>query len=75
MQSVYKNWGATNTPKSLADENKTYGRDNSLAVQGLQEIRDMAWYLAVKYRFDPALGRAHVEYLTLLNGILKECEA
>lgn len=69
-----ENWGATNAPRSLADKNKTECHYTA-AVQGLQELREMAWQLAIKYRWDPALGRAHEEYLTLLNGILKECGA
>lgn len=75
MQLRSENWGATNAPSSLAEKNKTYERHNSVALQGLQELRDIAWQYAMKYRWDPALGRAHEEYLTLLNGILEECGA
>ena len=74
MQSVCENWGATNAPRSLAEKNKTE-RHYSLALQGLQELREVAWQYAIKYRWDPVLSRAHEEYLTLLNGIIKECEA
>ena len=48
---------------------------NSIALVGIQEIRDIAWRHAMKYRFDPILSHAHEEYLTLLNGLIKECEA
>ena len=48
MKLAYENWGATNTPRSLAEKNKTYERHDSLALQGLQELRDIAWQLAIK---------------------------
>lgn len=59
--------GAANAPQNQQS-------NNSLALQGLQELRDIAFYLANKYRFDPMLGRAHEEYLTLLNSILTRCK-
>lgn len=60
--------------KCLA-ENKT-GKDHySTAIAGLQELREIAWQKAMKYRFDPVLGRAHDEYLQALNGLIKECIA
>lgn len=43
-----------------------------IALAGLQELREIAWQKAIKYRFDPVLGRAHDEYLQFLNGLLKE---
>lgn len=60
--------GATNAPK-----NDSY-MYNSKALQGLQEVRDIALYLAGKYRWDPMLGQAHEEYLNILNKILVECK-
>ena len=56
------------TPRS-----DTYTNNNSIALQGLQEVRDIALYLAKKYRWDPLLGKAHEDYLNILNKILKEC--
>lgn len=44
----------------------------SKALLALQEIRDIAWHKAVKYRFDPVLGRMHEEYLNSLNEMIKE---
>ena len=69
-----KNRGAINAPKSFADKNKTE-RNYSHALQSLQGLRDISLHYAMKYRFDPVLSRAHKEYLTLLNGIILECEA
>lgn len=64
--------GANALFKSLA-ENKT-GKDHySTALAGLQELREIAWQKAIKYRFDPVLGRTHEEYLQALNGLIKEC--
>jgi len=57
---------------TYAPQNEWY-LHNSKAVQGLQEVRDIALYLAKKYRWDPMLGRAHEEYLNILNKILVEC--
>lgn len=48
--------------------------DHSLAIIGLQALRDIAWQSAIKYRFDPVLSRAHNEYLTLIKVILEECQ-
>lgn len=43
------------------------------ALDGLQVVRDIAWGLAMKYKWDPVLGGAHEEYLSLLNNILMKC--
>ncbi len=64
--------GATNA--STMRKQTRYQQDNT-ALKALQALRDIAWQQAIKYRWDPALSRAHEEYLTLLNGILKECGA
>lgn len=37
----------------------------------LQEIRDVAFQKALKYRFDPVLSKTHEGYLKLLNALLK----
>ena len=64
--------GATNA--STMRKQTRYVED-STALKALQALRDIAWQQAIKYRWDPAIGRAHEEYLRLLNGMLKECEA
>ena len=65
---------ASDSIKCLA-ENKT-GKDNHIiALAGLQALREIAWQKAIKYRFDPVLGRAHDEYLQALNILIKECVA
>lgn len=72
MQLLDKKRGATNTPiRSLAEKNKT-DCDYNLAMQSLQELRDKAWQHAIRYRFDPVLGKVHDEYLNTLNIILRE---
>lgn len=57
----------------FAEKNKTSNRNNNTALAGLQELREIAWEKAIKYRFDPVLGRAHDEYLQALNGLIMEC--
>ena len=53
---------------------KTTGCDqHTTTLIALQDLRDIAWKHAMKYRWDPILGGAHEEYLNMLNGILKEC--
>lgn len=67
MLLLNKNEGATNTPHyEITHTNyiKT--------LHALQDLRDTAWHSAIKYRFDPALSRAHDEYLKTLNHILKQ---
>lgn len=56
-------------------EKTTREMNHNTALNGLQLLREIAWQHAIKYRWDPALSRAHEEYLNLLNGILKECSA
>lgn len=56
-------------------ENKTGKHKHSIALAGLQELREIAWQKALKYRFDPVLGQTHEEYLQALNGLIKECIA
>lgn len=60
----------TTLPTNVNTEKTQY---NTL-LRSLQELRDIAWIQALKYRFDPAIGQAHAEYLDVLNGILKECK-
>jgi len=71
MQLLSKSVGARYAPT----EKTTSDRNHNTALNGLQALRDIAWQHAIKYRWDPVLSRAHEEYLNLLNGILKECEA
>lgn len=51
-----------------------YAPENIRLVQSLQALRDSALDLAIKYRWDPAVGRAHAEYLNELNTILRGLE-
>lgn len=61
--------------QSLDEKIKT-GKDyNNIALEGLQELREIAWQKAMKYRFDPVLSRTHDEYLQALNGLIMECTA
>lgn len=61
-----KTWGAVNAPCSVDAK----GDDNK-AWLFLQELREEALYYAIKYRYDPTLGRAHSEYLNKLNVMLQ----
>lgn len=70
MLSLSKSEGA----RYAHTEKTTNDRNHNTALNGLQVLRDIACCHAIKYRWDPALSRAHEEYLNLLNGILKECE-
>lgn len=49
--------------------------ENNTLLLRLQELRDQAWLLAIKYRFDPVVGQAHEVYLKELNELLKEVNA
>lgn len=72
MSYNIKHGSAANTPiQCLTISNKNQ-EDHNTVIEGLQDIRDMAWHLAMKYRFDPTLSVVHEEYLTLLNRVLKE---
>jgi hypothetical protein len=71
MQLLDKVRGATHSPflkHITCDEQDKYNN----ALNALQEIRDNAWELAIKYRFDPVLSRAHEKYLSMLNDKIKE---
>lgn len=57
--------GAVNAPHSIDGQ-----RQHSMALAALQALREEAFYFAMKYRYDPALGRAHGDYLNKLNLIL-----
>ncbi len=71
MRVLEKSVSATN-----AHTLNTYRYDKHImALNGLQALREMAWELATKYKWDPALKQAHQEYLTMLDGILEECES
>ncbi len=65
MLAENKIGGAVNAPHSIDGQ-----RQHSRAVAALQALREEAFYFAMKYRYDPALGRAHSEYLNKLNLIL-----
>ncbi len=65
MLTEDKTRAAMNGPYSV-DEN----REDSRAIAALQALREEAFYLAGKYRFDPALGLVHMQYLNKLNLIL-----
>ena len=52
-----------------------FDKQNTTALIALQDLRDIAWQYAIKYRWDPVLSKTHEEYLTMLNDIIKECEA
>lgn len=45
--------------------------DYSKAIIALQGLRDFAWKKALKYRFDPVIGKMHDEYLTMLNDMVQ----
>lgn len=40
------------------------------AVNALKEVREIAFYYATKYRYDPLIGKIHNEYLTTLNELI-----
>jgi len=46
-------------------------KENCL-LSNVEYIRDLAWEACNKYRFDPALGRAHEKYLEMLNEIIRD---
>ncbi len=64
-----KSEGATNAPTA----SNFRQRQDNMALNGLQDLRDIACNYAIKYRWDPVLSRTHEEYVNLLNLILKEC--
>ncbi len=74
MQTRIKICGATNTARSLLKDQKTYESEYTQMLSAIQDIREEAWYLAIKYRHDPFMSRVHEQYLTMLNNLLKECE-
>lgn len=57
--SEYRSSGGTNTNYSIK------------AVNLLQQLRDDTWEMAIKYRFDPAIGKIHADYLDKLNTALE----
>lgn len=56
-------------------DNKTGKDQYNTALAGLQELREIAWHKAIKYRFDPVIGKMHEDYLNALNLLIKECVA
>lgn len=45
MQLKFKNWGATNSPRSFTEKSKTYDLHHSLRIQGLQEVRELTRHI------------------------------
>lgn len=41
-------------------------------LSGLENLINHAWHNALKYRFDPFMGRIHEEYLQMLKELKKE---
>lgn len=74
MLNWIKNRGAVNAPKNTQNTNNINRHEHNRLVNGLQQLRNIAWQHAIEYRFDPVLSRAHAEYLDLSNNILKEYE-
>lgn len=68
MKLQNKERAAANSP-----EHKVSIYDSTTALHSLQCLRDIALEHAIKYRWDPVLGRTHSEYVEMLNGILEEC--
>jgi hypothetical protein len=60
--------GAGNAPFNQSQD------EHNFILLSLQEIREIALDFAIKYRFDPTIGRIHTSYLNMLNGILRGCE-
>lgn len=69
MNLENKERATANSPK-----HKRLYQNNNTTLYSLQCLRDIALEHAIKYRWDPVLGRTHSEYVTMLNGILEECE-
>lgn len=46
-------------------------RNDNCLLESVSSLRDMAWEASNKYRFDPAVGRAHEKYLQMLNEIIE----
>jgi len=68
MQLKNKVRATANSPK-----HKVSCQENNTALHSLQCLRDIALQHAIKYRWDPVLGRTHSDYVDMLNGILEEC--
>jgi len=37
----------------------------------IKTLRNIAWEHAIKYEYDPILGRTHEKYLDILNSIIE----
>ncbi len=68
MIYLYKERGSVNspTPGSMIQDK------NINLLKGLQALREIAFFKAMKFRFDPILSREHNEYLTAINELLGE---
>lgn len=47
---------------------------HELEIAHVEDLLNHAWRNAIKYRFDPVVGRIHEEYLQLIKNIKKELE-
>lgn len=45
---------------------------SSLEVSSIEDMLEIAWQKAIKYRFDPVVGRIHEEYLEMLKKVKEE---
>ncbi len=68
-----KKQGATNTllNHKRGPYEKLY---HTTIIEKLQGLRDEALECAIKYRWDPAIGSMHTQYLNVLNEILTGVE-
>jgi len=71
MKTTTKKRTAQHSPQGLTTTHTR--QDDNASLRKLQEIREIAWRQAIKYRWDPVLSRAHNEYLDMLNAMLSEC--
>lgn len=45
---------------------------SNLEVSSIEDMVEIAWQQAIKYRFDPVVGRIHEEYLDMLKKVRQE---
>lgn len=39
-------------------------------LNSVKVLRDVSWHKAIKYKFDPVIGKMHEQYLEVLNAII-----
>lgn len=61
-------WNQSNDAHNTSEQ----PQDNT-PFKKLQDIREIAWQQAIKYRWDPVLSQTHNEYLAMLNEMIEEC--